>query len=664
MKTNKYDKSTRESIGLPNNLTVSAKKTKSWQIFLMLATWGSLVYANSFDCSFHLDDINNIIENRSIRSLKEIGTLWAQNHNRFVAMLTFAVNYRFGGLNVWGYHFVNILIHIFNAFIVYRLTDTIFSTPTLKNLPLAKKSSKIALFTAFIFVSHPLATQSVTYIVQRMASLSTLFYLFSFLYYLKGRLDNGVGNRRHLSFFASVVSAILAFFTKENTYTLFLTFIMAEFFLLREGSVVNIKNVRWLIISAVGISILSMYLFSNYSLSVFQPIPPDNANDFHTITPLNYLFTQFFVVLKYFQLFVLPIGQNVDYDISISNSFLDTRTFLCFVTLSAVIGLAVYLYKNQRLISFSLFWIFITLSIESTIIPISDVIFEHRTYLPSFGFSLAFCSIFFSIDDYFKKSYASNILIFTVILFSLLSINRNTVWKNDYTLWNDVVFKSPRKVRPYNYRGTALFQEGKWKEAIIDFSKAISIQPEFSILYFNRGAAYKMGKEWNLALADFKKMLEFEPAHVEACLSMVEIYGTTKDWGMIEQVTSSWLKTNKPEPRILYKHGVASYYLNDIKRALVDFQEVINLDPNFEDSYNMLAGVYGSQRDWDAALNYYNKLIQLNPRYEDAYYNRGVIHFNMGKMNEALDDYNKALDVNPKNTNARNNREVVLQYFK
>jgi tetratricopeptide (TPR) repeat protein len=182
-------------------------------------------------------------------------------------------------------------------------------------------------------------------------------------------------------------------------------------------------------------------------------------------------------VLKYIQLLLLPINQNVDYDFPISNSLFDPRTILSLLALLVLVGVAIKLFTTQRLISFGIFWFLATLSIESSIIPISDVIFEHRTYLPSFGFCIVLVS---TLHHYFGENRQKLFMVtFAGIVagYALLTINRNLVWKTPTTLWSDVIKKSPNKARGYNNRGIMYNESKSYDLALNDFNKAIALQP-------------------------------------------------------------------------------------------------------------------------------------------------------------------------------------------
>jgi protein O-mannosyl-transferase len=158
------------------------------------------------------------------------------------------------------------------------------------------------------------------------------------------------------------------------------------------------------------------------------------------------------------------------------------------------------------------------LSVESSIIPISqDVIYEHRTYLPGFGFYLVQTAVFFYV---FKPKYlgiALTILLMIAALNTALTYQRNKIWKNNYTLWSDCIKKSPEKARVNNNFGSALFNiRGKTQEAIYYFDKSIRLSPDYAESYKNRGLAYYALGQYQQAIDDYSKAISVRPDYAEA----------------------------------------------------------------------------------------------------------------------------------------------------
>lgn len=409
---------------------------------------GVIIYSNSFDCPFHFDDKPNIVNNEIIKDVSDVKAIWNLSQTRFIPYYSFALNYHFNELNVWGYHLINLIIHLINACLIFWLTFLIFSSPAIRKHPIAKHKMSIAFFTSMLFISHPLATQSVTYLVQRIASLAALFYLLSLALYVKGRLSDNNNFPKYLIFAGSIISALLAMLSKENAFTLPFAIILFEIFFFQTKRLkISLKDYR-IILPLAGLLGFILFVLFKFSFSILDPHLPNPVNDFRMITSFNYLLTQFGVILKYIQLLILPINQNLDYDWPLANHFFEIRTFLSFLALLMLVLLAIFWFKKNRILSFGIVWFLLTLSIESSIIPLDDLIFEHRTYLPSFGFFLIICSGIYVILWKKYKLIAISLFVLIIGANSYLTFERNYIWKDEFTLWSDVIAKSPIKPDP------------------------------------------------------------------------------------------------------------------------------------------------------------------------------------------------------------------------
>lgn len=587
---------------------------------------GIIIYSNSFDCSFHFDDLDSIVNNAKIHNLSDVKAWWNFAPGRPIGTFTFALNYHFNQLDVQYYHLVNLIIHLINACLVWWLTLLIFSSPAMKDQPIAGNKKVLAFLTALLFVSHPLATQAVTYIVQRLASMVTMFYLLSLALYVKARLSKKGNISKILLFIGSLISAGLALLTKENAFTLPFAILLFEFFFLTTKKFsINFRDYRVILLIASLLGII-LIIPLRFSFSIFNPIPPRLGNAY-TVTPFNYLFTQFSVILKYIQLLFFPVNQKLDYDFPISNTFFEIRTLLSFVVLLSLIILAVISFKRFRIISFGIFWFFLTLAVESGFIPITDVIFEHRAYLPSFGFFLILTSGIYLL--FWNKYKYIAIFLFMIIigLNSISTHERNKVWKNDLSLWNDNVSKTPHLPRAWVNLGYAYSVLGQWNDAIDNYSKAIAIYPDFAKAHVDRGVAYGKLGQFDNVIADCSKAIEIDPKYTEA-----------------------W-----------YDRGIAYVNLHQFEKAVADFSKAIELDPGPVQPYYNRGVAYGSLGQYDKAMADYSKAIGIDRNYSPSYFNLGIIYFTLGQYDKAIEDFSRVLEIDPNNARAYSNRDLAYR---
>src|SRR3989338_7326240 len=448
---------------------------------------GLLIYSNTFQVPFQFDDKAFIENNLAIRDITNISAIWhyLSHPSRFIAFYSFALNYHFHGLDVAGYHVLNLAVHILNAILVYWLSLLLFSTPKTAHLAIAAHKEPISFFTALLFLAHPLQTQAVTYLSQRFASLAALFYLIALCCYLKARLiPFQQKSRVAWAYFAlSIISGILGMFTKQIVFTLPFIILLSEWMFFRDAKPHRVLRLWWMVFGLSIFFILAFFLRETVQAPFKTIVSYSHAGEM--INGYTYFLTQWRVIPYYIFLLFFPMHQNLDYDFSISKSLFDPfTTFAGAVCLILIIWTAFRLRARQPLIAFGIFWFFMTLSVESSIIPIRHVIFEHRAYLPSVGFFLVASQSIFLLTRNLKSSIA--ILSILTILFSVLTFARNKVWQTEFTLWQDAAGKSPQKSRPHIYLGLAYLEQNNLEKAFVHLSAAVHLDPNLAEGYNDR----------------------------------------------------------------------------------------------------------------------------------------------------------------------------------
>ena len=359
----------------------------------LIAGVAFLAYSNTFSVPFQFDDRPNITQNPNIqikvftwdRIQKMIDYTYRESIRVF-SYFTLALNYYFGELNVFGYHLVNLLIHVLSGVFLYGFLMMTFNLPSLKGR-YGAISYKVALFTSLIFIAHPIQTQSVTYIVQRMASLAGMFYLLSFILYIRGRQLHG--RPRFFYWSGAVLIYLLGVFSKENVAVLPLFIALYEFYFFQtlDLSPKGKKALLILIGGLFALGAIGLLIWGKRYLDLII-----EGYQYRTFTMSERVLTQFRVVLYYLTLlaFPLPSRLNLDYDFPLSRTVLDPpSTLISIVIILCLIGYGVATAKKRPVVSFCIFWYFGNLAIESSIFPL-EMVFEHRLYLPSIGPFLLF----------------------------------------------------------------------------------------------------------------------------------------------------------------------------------------------------------------------------------------------------------------------------------
>jgi tetratricopeptide (TPR) repeat protein len=499
-----------------------------------------LAYSNSFTSAFVFDDIQHVRDNLRIRDL---GALLSWNgylplRHRFVGYLTFALNYALGNLEVAEYHVVNFCIHAINCGLVYALVVLAFRTPRLRSSALAGSAQAIAFFAAALFATHPIQTQAVTYIVQRFTSLAALFYLLAVVLFLRWRLHREAGDASRTArvalYSGVLLSAVLGMKTKEIAFTLPIALILCEVSFFEPGA--WRKRLFLLPIAATMLVIPLTYLgglpvesAAGASANVAEATRVQS-----TISRLDYLLTQAPVLVTYLRLLVWPTGQNLDHDIRVAHRLVEARVLGSGLLLVTLAALAWSLYRRTasgrvtieagwRLVGFGVVWSFLALAVESSFVPIVDVINEHRVYLPAAGlFAGVATALALAMRRVHARSTARVVVVSAVIVSAVLavaSICRNRVWANDITLWSDAAQKSPNKARPHLNLGTALAVAGRLEEGTRELRRAVEIEPDF----YSRtqlGAALLALGRFPEAEPELREAVRLKPADPEALFNL------------------------------------------------------------------------------------------------------------------------------------------------
>jgi hypothetical protein len=350
-------------------------------------------YSNTFSVPFQFDDRPNIIDNPNVQlkaftwdQLERLITSTYGVSIRVFSYFTLALNYYFGGFEVFGYHLVNFLVHVAAGILLYWFVLLTLNLPSLKE-KYGSISYRAALFTGLIFISHPVQTQSVTYIVQRMTSMAAMFYLLSLVLYIKGRISTG--NRRLFYYGGMVLSYLLGVFTKENAAILPVFIALYEFYFFQKLDLTP-KGKKVLITLLAGLLLLGIFGFAIWGQRYIDVTR--EGYQYRTFTMSERVLTQARVVLYYVSLLIYPHPSrlNLDYDFPVSRTILDPpTTLISILIIFGLIGYSIWTARKRPVLSFFILWYFGNLVIESSIFPL-EMVFEHRLYLPAVGPFLLF----------------------------------------------------------------------------------------------------------------------------------------------------------------------------------------------------------------------------------------------------------------------------------
>ncbi len=615
-----------------------------------------LVYSNTFDATFHFDDVPNIVQNESLRDL---GNHWPPSGTRWLGYLSFALNYRFGMLEVFGYHVVNVLIHVCNGLLVFWLAAITLRTPLVRGAeagPLVRRYLPLA--AGLLFAVHPVQTQAVTYIVQRFASLASLFFLLSLALYARARLlleaDPASKARAACLYCLSVLAAAAAMKTKEISVTLPLVVAGYEILFFGPGR-------RLLLLAPLAATALLVPLGFVTEGKAVANMLGDPIGATEALIPRSaYFLTESRVVARYLRLLLLPVGQNLDYDFGFSSSLADPDVLFALSVLLAVAGSAVVLLIRARkanratgvLVFFGIAWFFVTLSVESGIIPIRDVIFEHRMYLPSAGAAIALgTALLWSVERLRSRSsvglQCAAALIFTAGPLGAATYARNFVWKDDLSLWSDVVAKSPEKARPHNNLGLVHWAKGEVDDAMREYREAIRLDPTHADAHGNLGVAYAAKGQLDDAVREYREAIRYDPAHATAHQNLGFAYAAS---GHLKAAILEYREAIRLVPGLAASHdalGFAYWATGRADDATREFREAIRLDPGLANAHSHIGNAYEAKGELDEAIREYREAIRLDPGLAQAHLYLGNAYRATRRMDDAVREYREAVSLDP-----------------
>lgn len=439
-----------------------------------------LAYSNTFDVPFTFDDDQHVVDGAVGRTvLGALGECGRQN--RCVGFATFAMNHALDGLKVRGYHAFNLAIHGATGLLVYALVLLLARTPRLQGR-WAPRVPTVAFGAALLFLVHPLQTMAVTYVVQRFASLMACFYLLAVVTWLAGRLTM-VASHRWLLNAASLVSAVLALKTKENAITLPLALGLLEWTFFEGPRLPRLGRLwGW----AVLLVLPAVVTLGSASLNGGL----DGALRSNTsMSRLAFASTQLTVIPAYLRLVALPVGQSVEHAPPPYSGPWHAAPLTGAALLVALLVTALRWLRRgpeeaaaRVLAGFGVLWFFLAISVEASVLPIRDLMVEHRVYLPSVGLFLAVSAWSASVVDRlagtrpFVARLAVGLSVLTPVALGAATFARNELWRDEPELWRQAIAQASGARLQYanTNAGKALLERGRCVEAIPYFEAALA----------------------------------------------------------------------------------------------------------------------------------------------------------------------------------------------
>ncbi len=537
---------------------------------------------------FVWDDIHYIKNNPFINAinLKQIFSQYVMGNYHPVTILTLAIEHRFFGLDETGYHAVNLIFHLMNVILVFY---TVF---------LVSGKTRVALVASLLFGIHPMHVESVAWAAELKDLLYTFFFLLSYIFYLEY-----LKNPKTKFYVFALLLFLISLLSKAMAASLPVILMLTDYFKGRKLKTRAILGKVPFFLIAIALGIVAVLAQKSYGAI-------SDVTNF--AFPQRILFASYGFITYLLKL-ILPLNLSAFYPYPIMMG--ENVPALYYVYTLLFIGLvayAVYSLRYSKKIIFGLGFFAVTIFLVLQLLPVGNVIMADRySYIPSIGIFYLAAEGFVWL--YAKKSKYAAIAVLSIftVLFSVKTYARCGVWKNEMTLWDNVISQYQTVPIAYNNRGNFLKNENRNAEAVNDFKKAIELNPGFAEAYYNRGSVFKNENRNAEAINDFNKAIELNPGLAEA----------------------------------YNNRGIVLKNMMRNVEALNDYSSAIRLKPDFTLAYFNRGILLYNEKRYNEAISDYTKAIDLKTDLAAAYYMRGLAEFDLNNKDACCTDLQKAANL-------------------
>ena len=598
-----------------NITTIPDKKnvvTPSWMVPLILIV-SFIAFIPALTAGFvNWDDSDYVYDNLLLRDsdLKALLTTSVQGNHHPLTMLSLYFNYMVSGLDAWSYHLLNILLHLFNTLLVFRLA-----------LLLSNKNAIIAFTTAILFGIHPMHVESVAWVSERKDVLYGLFFIAGLISYTKF-IDSGSRKQYALT----ILFVVLSLLSKPAAVIFPVVLLCIDFLRKRKFSLKLFVEKIPFLIPALLIGLIT--------LNTQKEVGATGGEEFFGLgTRILY---GFYGIMMYLVKMIVPVNLSPFYPFPAVNKSLPLEYYIAPVFFIVLAIITFFTLKRNKTIAFGILFYLANLLLVLQVVSVgSAVIADRYTYIPYIGL---FYIAGYLIDRYAKHniSKAKYFLIPLTVLFGVLCFNQASIWIDSPSLWDHAIKAQP-SARAYDNRAALLNKEKNYEIAIQYFNESIKINAIDYEAYTNRGNAYLNLNKPELAYNDYRQALSIKPDSYAA----LDNLGA---WFAMRGKYDSALKnldhalTVKPDYKPAYlNRGLTYLAVNRNEDALKDFEKYLVYSPGDADVYNLIGSCYRAMGKNQEALIPINKAIdtRADPHF---FLNRSYAYFGLKNIEAAKRD--------------------------
>lgn len=622
-----------------------------------LGVAAALAYANSISTPFVFDDLPAIRDNPTIRHLADglfpPAASGLPVSGRPLVNFSFALNFAISGTEVWSYHATNLAIHLLAALTLFGLVRRTLLSPPLR-ARFGAAARLLAWFVALLWLVHPLATEAVTYTVERTESLMALCFLLT-LYAFARSAEPGA--TRIWSAIA-VGACALGMASKEVMVSAPLLVLLYD-----RTFVTGTFRQAWRRRAPFYAALAATWLILGYL--VLATAGRGGTAGFATkISVVSYALTQFVAIVRYLALALWPQSLVFDYGTSVASDF--TAIVPCAVFVIALIVATVVALRRAPALGFLGAAFFTVLAPSSSLVPIAtQTMAEHRMYLP-----LAAVVVLVVLGGYRWLATRSYFVFgVTAAVLAFLTVQRNSDYRSTDAIWRDTVAKRPQNARAHCSLADALFIADRVDEALPRYAEAIRLRPDYAEAHLNLGSALLARGRAAEALPELEAALRLEPtwakihhnlgnallrlgrapealAHYAAAARLRPDDVTTLcDWanallrtGDTTGAIARYEEALRREPTFAMAHNNLGNVLAQTGRlpeAIAHYEIALRIQPDYAEGHNNLAGALARSARFPEAIQHFETALRLRPDYPSAHENLGKVYLALGDKSAA-----------------------------
>jgi protein O-mannosyl-transferase len=600
----------------------------------------AVAYSNSLHGAFIFDDSILIQQYSNLAKVKSVGDalslLRAEGlpAGREFLHLTYAFNYYFGGLNTFGYHLVNVLLHAVNVLLVYAII--------LSALRDKEHRTWAALAGAAVFAVHTLLSSAVSYIAGRSSVMCATFYFGAVWLFFQG-LNSDRRKVKWMFFAFATVAGVLALGTKQEGITL-PVFLAAVVFLRTET-----PNWRWIgALSAIPLVLMALLWNQIKTLYALTSVNKEllSAGFGAVLPPATYFRTYIASVANYFlPRFLVPVRLSIDPQFAAVDHWYSPQFLFAVLVLGGLASLAVLFYRRAPLLSLAVTALLVSPLIAYAAIPLADVVLEHRAYIPGLGIAFLYAWLFDWIRrHYFSARWPAVAIVVATLVY--MTISRNQVLATSVSVWEDAVAKGPEKARSHFNLAQAYQFSGRLPDAAREYERTLALNPDIHTAYSNLAAIYLDLKQLDKSEEMLLKMTSRSPGFTEGFLNLGTLYIRKQKPDKALIALDHALEIAPDSFTAHYNKGEALTQKGDYKAALESYKAAVRIRPDLDALRLTLGAAYLRAGDPNSAEKLFNDLTGTTVAPE-AYRNLGLLYDNAGQLDQALLYFKRAADLKP-----------------